>query len=55
MAHQKELEEKRTRTQRELNKYKRIWEKYLEFKNNSKHLKEFIELSVQADEFQADE
>lgn len=38
-SRQKELEEKRTKMQRELNKYKRIWEKYVEYKNNSKSLK----------------
>jgi hypothetical protein len=39
VSRQKELEEKRTKMQRELNKYKRIWEKYVEYKNNSKSLK----------------
>lgn len=48
---QKDLDDKKARLQRELNKYKRIWEKYIEFKNNSKFTKEYAESVVQADEY----
>jgi len=43
---QKELDDKKARLQRELNKYKRIWEKYIELKNNSKFTKEYAESVV---------
>lgn len=48
---QKELDDKKARLQRELNKYKRIWEKYIELKNNSKFTKEYAESVVQVDEY----
>ena len=51
VTNQRDLDEKKGRLERELNKYKKIWEKYLEYKNNSKFSKEFVEGELQADEF----
>ena len=46
---QRELEDKKARLLLELNKYKRIWTKYIEHKNNSKYLKEYTEAALQVD------
>lgn len=55
VVNHKDLEDKKGRLIRELNKYKKIWEKYLEYKNNSKFMKEFLEGELQADEFVSEE
>ena len=55
VVNHKDLEDKKGRLIRELNKYKKIWEKYLEYKNNSKFMKEFVEGELQADEFVSEE
>ena len=45
----KELDDRRTKAQMELNKYKKVWEKYVEMKNNNKLLKEYAHTPTQAD------
>ena len=55
VGRQRELQFKKEKAERELNKYKKIWSKYIEMKNNSKYLKEFIETPLQADEFMSEE
>lgn len=45
----KELDDRRTKAQMELNKYKKVWEKYVEIKNNNKLLKEYAHTPMQAD------